>query len=157
MDDRVIPGTMPILALRGLAVFPKQTVHFEVGRIKSIRAVEEAMNNDRMILLLPQKDIASDDPSLSELYTVGTVAKIKQVLKGQENTLRVLAEGQYRAMVFRLAQSEPFFDGQVSELPDTEIIDSPKSGSVPSGLCFIQQIFGDLRISCTVGAVKNYG
>ena len=127
MDDRVIPGTMPILALRGLAVFPKQTVHFEVGRIKSIRAVEEAMNNDRMILLLPQKDIASDDPSLSELYTVGTVAKIKQVLKGQENTLRVLAEGQYRAMVFRLAQSEPFFDGQVSELPDTEIIDSPKN------------------------------
>ena len=127
MDDRVIPGTMPILALRGLAVFPKQTVHFEVGRIKSIRAVEEAMNNDRMILLLPQKDIASDDPSLSELYTVGTVAKIKQVLKGQENTLRVLAEGQYRARVFRLAQSEPFFDGQVSELPDTEIIDSPKN------------------------------
>ena len=63
MDDRVIPGTMPILALRGLAVFPKQTVHFEVGRLKSMRAVEQAMNEDRMILLLPQKDIPADDPA----------------------------------------------------------------------------------------------
>ena len=127
MDDRVIPGTMPILALRGLAVFPKQTVHFEVGRLKSMRAVEQAMNEDRMILLLPQKDITADDPALSELYTVGTVAKVKQILKGQDNTLRVLAEGQYRARVFRLTQSEPFFNGQVSEIPDADITDSPKN------------------------------
>jgi len=126
MDDRVIPGTMPILALRGLAVFPKQTVHFEVGRLKSMRAVEQAMNEDHMILLLPQKDITTDDPVLSELCTVGTVAKIKQILKGHDNTLRVLAEGQYRARVFRLTQSEPFFNGQVSEIPDAEITDSPK-------------------------------
>ena len=127
MDDRVIPGTMPILALRGLAIFPKQTVHFEVGRLKSMKAVEQAMSDDRMILLLPQRDITMDDPTLSELYTVGTVAKIKQILKGQDNTLRVLAEGQYRARVFKLNQSEPFFVGQVSEIPDTVITDSPRN------------------------------
>ena len=127
MDDRVIPGTMPFLAMRGLAVFPKQTVHFEVGRLKSMKAVEQAMNEDRLILLLPQKDITVDDPALSDLYAVGTVAKIKQVLKGQDNTIRVLAVGQYRARVFRLAQSEPFFNGQVYEVPDTEITDSPRN------------------------------
>lgn len=126
-DDRVIPGTIPILALRGLTVFPKQTVHFEVGRIKSMRAIERAMNDDRMILLLPQKDIAVDDPELSDLYTVGTVAKIKQVLKGQDNTVRVLAEGHYRARVYQLVQSEPYFSGQISELPDSEITDSPRN------------------------------
>lgn len=127
MDDRVIPGTMPFLALRGLTVFPKQTVHFEVGRIKSMRAVEQAMNDDRMILLLPQKDITTDDPALSDLYAVGTVAKIKQVLKGQENTIRVLVEGQYRARVFRLEKSDPFFVGQVYEVSETEIVDSPRN------------------------------
>ena len=127
MDDRVIPGNMPILALRGLAVFPKQTIHFEVGRLKSMKAIERAMNDDHMILLLPQKDITADDPSLSELCAVGTVAKIKQVLKGQDNTIRVLAEGKYRAQIVHLTQSEPYFNGLVAEVPDTEITDSPRN------------------------------
>ena len=127
MDDRVIPGNMPILALRGLTVFPKQVVHFEVGRKKSMKAIERAMNDDNMILLMPQKDITTDDPSLSELCTIGTVARIKQVLKGQNNTIRVLAEGEYRARVINLTQSEPFMNGQVAEIPDTEITDSPQN------------------------------
>lgn len=127
MDDRTIPGVMPILALRGLAIYPKQTVHFEVGRLKSMKSVEQAMSDDRMIFLVPQKDITTDDPTLSDLYSVGTVAKIKQILKGQDNTLRVLAEGQYRARVCQLMQSEPFLAGQVSEIPDTMITDSPRN------------------------------
>ena len=127
MDDRVIPGTMPFLALRGLTVFPKQTVHFEVGRLKSMKAIEQAMNEDRMIMLLPQKDITHDDPELSDMYAVGTVARIKQVLKGQDSTLRVLVVGQYRARVFRLDQSEPFFSGRVYEVAETEITDSPRN------------------------------
>lgn len=127
MDDRVVPGTMPFLALRGLTVFPKQTVHFEVGRLKSMKAIEQAMNEDRMIMLLPQKDITHDDPELSDMYAVGTVARIKQVLKGQDSTLRVLVVGQYRARVFRLDQSEPFFSGRVYEVAETEITDSPRN------------------------------
>ena len=127
MDEYVIPGTMPILALRGLAVFPKQTIHFEVGRLKSMKAVEQAMKADHMILLLPQKDIATDDPELSDLHSVGTVARIKQVLKGQDNTIRVLAEGQYRARVCQLKQSDPYFVGHVAEIPDTVITDSPRN------------------------------
>lgn len=125
MDDRVIPGDMPILALRGLTVFPKQVVHFEVGRAKSMKAIERAMNEDHMILLMPQKDITTDDPSLSDLCTVGTVARIRQVLKGQNNTIRVLAEGEYRARVVHLEQTEPFMNGQVSEVPNAEITDTP--------------------------------
>ena len=68
---------MPILALRGLAVFPDQTVHFDVGRPKSIRALETAMKQDQTLLLIPQKDMQVDDPKLIDLYPIGTVAKVK--------------------------------------------------------------------------------
>ena len=57
MEEHIIPGKMPFLALRGLAIFPKQTVHFEVGRLKSAKALERAMQEDRMIFLVPQKDM----------------------------------------------------------------------------------------------------
>ena len=84
---------MPILALRGLAVFPDQTVHFDVGRPKSIKALDAAMKQDQTIFLIPQKDITVDDPKLIDLYAIGTVAKVKQVLKTQNENLRVLVTG----------------------------------------------------------------
>ena len=78
MSEMIHVGNMPILALRGLVIFPDQTVHFEVGRTKSILALEEAMKGDQTLLLIPQKDIAEDDPELDGLHAMGTVAKIKQ-------------------------------------------------------------------------------
>ena len=81
MNTNVTVGTMPILALRGLAVFPDQTVHFEVGRVKSVLALEEAMKKDQTLMLIPQRDISQDDPALSDLYHIGTVAKVKQILR----------------------------------------------------------------------------
>ena len=126
MDDRVIPGSMPFLALRGLAIFPNQTVHFEVGRVKSMKALEKAMNDDRMIFLVPQSDISIDDPERKHLCPIGTVAKVKQVLKGSDNTLRVLVVGEYRARISRLIQKEPYFEGEVSQVAETEITDSPR-------------------------------
>ena len=104
MIENITVGTMPILALRGLAVFPAQTVHFEVGRRKSILALEEAMNKDQTLLLLPQKDISKDDPELRDLYHIGTVAKVKQILKGQGDAIRVLVSGLYRARIQELTQ-----------------------------------------------------
>ena len=62
MSDMIYAGTMPVLALRGLAVFPEQTVHFDVGRVKSALALDEAMKGDQMLLLIPQKNIVEDDP-----------------------------------------------------------------------------------------------
>ena len=75
MTETMYAGKMPILALRGLAVFPDQTVHFDVGRPKSIRALDAAMKKDQTLFLIPQKDMTVDDPKLTELYQIGTVAK----------------------------------------------------------------------------------
>ena len=84
MSDTIYAGKMPILALRGLAVFPEQTVHFEVGRAKSAKALEAAMAAEQLMLLVPQKDLLVDDPKLADLYAVGTVVRIKQILRSQD-------------------------------------------------------------------------
>ena len=89
-DEKMYAGKLPVLALRGLAVFPDQTVHFDVGRSKSVLALEAAMKQDQTLFLVPQKDLLVDDPKLSDLFPIGTVAKVKQVLKTQGENLRVL-------------------------------------------------------------------
>ena len=124
MSEIMTVGTMPILALRGLVVFPEQTIHFEVGRKKSVFALEEAMKRDQTLLLIPQRDISEDDPTLDGLHAMGTVAKVKQVLRAQGETIRVLVTGLYRARIQDLKQEEPYFQGQVVSVPDTELMDN---------------------------------
>ena len=117
-------GKMPILALRGLAVFPDQTVHFDVGRPKSIKALDAAMKQDQTLLLIPQKDMLVDDPKLIDLYSVGTVAKVKQVLKTQGENLRVLVTGVCRGKITEMSQTEPFMSGIVEAVPAPDTGDS---------------------------------
>jgi ATP-dependent Lon protease len=117
-------GKMPILALRGLAVFPDQTVHFDVGRRKSVLALEEAMRKDQNMLLIPQKDMTVDDPNLGDLYPIGTVAKVKQILRGQGETIRVLVTGICRARIKELQQNEPYLSGMVYSVPETRVTES---------------------------------
>ena len=74
MQEIIISERMPVLALRGLTVFPQATVHFDVGREKSVRALDKAMKGDQKIFLVTQRDILQDDPSMDGLYDVGTVA-----------------------------------------------------------------------------------
>ena len=124
MNENIISGVLPILALRGLAVFPDQTVHFEVGRKKSVLALDEAMRNDQNLLLIPQKDITVDDPDLTDLYSIGTVAKVKQVLRGQGETIRVLVTGICRARIRDLQQNEPYLSGVVCSVPESTVTDS---------------------------------
>ena len=81
MQEIIISERMPVLALRGLTVFPQATVHFDVGREKSVRALDKAMKGDQKIFLVTQRDILQDDPSMDGLYDVGTVAEVRQVLK----------------------------------------------------------------------------
>ena len=118
MTETFYAGKMPILALRGLAVFPNQTVHFDVGRKKSTLALDAAMKADQTLLLIPQKDILVDDPKLIDLYSVGTVCKVKQVLKTQGENLRVLVTGLRRAKITEVNQTEPYLSGIVESLPD---------------------------------------
>ena len=127
MTETMYAGKMPILALRGLAVFPDQTIHFDVGRSKSIHALEAAMKADQTLLLIPQKDMLVDDPKLIDLYSVGTVAKVKQVLKTQGENLRVLVTGICRGKITELSQSDPYLCGIVEAIPVPENGDSVRA------------------------------
>jgi len=127
LTETMYAGKMPILALRGLAVFPDQTIHFDVGRSKSIHALEAAMKADQTLLLIPQKDMLVDDPKLIDLYSVGTVAKVKQVLKTQGENLRVLVTGICRGKITELSQSDPYLCGIVEAIPVPENGDSVRA------------------------------
>ncbi len=127
MNEKLNIGKLPILALRGLAVFPDQTVHFEVGRKKSVLALENAMDHDQTLLLIPQRDISVDDPTDKDLYPIGTVAKVKQVLKTSGETIRVLVTGLYRARIQELTQEEPFLYGNVISVSELSLPDDLRS------------------------------
>ena len=109
---------MPLLALRGIFVFPKTSVHFDVIRKKSIEALNVAMASGRNIFLLTQKDISVEDPNEKDLYTVGTVAKIKQILRLSNDTVRVLVEGVYRAKLINVSANEPCLYADIVRLHD---------------------------------------
>ena len=125
MTEIVVSGQMPVLALRGLVVFPKQTVHFDVAREKSIKALDAAMEKDQIIFLVPQKSIIDDDPGADQLYPMGCVAKIKQVLRGGEN-IRVLVTGLYRARISEMNQNEPYMLGRVEMVHEKSYSLTPK-------------------------------
>ena len=127
MNEQIISGRLPVLALRGLAVFPGQSVHFDVGRMKSIHALDQAMNTDRYIFLVPQKDITTDDPNLDALYSIGCVAKVKQILRPQGEAVRVLINGICRGRISHLYQSEPHLEAEIQAVPETEVVDSPRN------------------------------
>ena len=127
MSEQIISGKLPVLALRGLAVFPGQSVHFDVGRMKSVKALEQAMQDGQYIFLVPQKDILVDDPSLDQLYSIGTVAKVKQILKPQGETLRVLINGICRGRIADLLRTEPYLEADIQAIPETEVVDSPRN------------------------------
>ena len=96
---RTEPVSLPMLPLRGLMVFPHMVLHFDVGRKKSIAALEQAMMADQKIFLVAQREIDVDDPGIDDIYHVGTIASIKQVLKLPGDNIRVLVEGRNRAIL----------------------------------------------------------
>ena len=116
MSDILISQQMPILALRGLTVFPEMVVHFDIGREKSILAMEAAMNEEQTIFLVTQKDVFVDDPKQKDLYEVGTVAHIKQVLRLPHDSIRILVNGLYRAKISSMEQDGPYLKGRVETL-----------------------------------------
>lgn len=126
-EEKLYAGKLPVLALRGLTVFPDQTVHFDVGRSKSILALEAAMKNDQTLFLVPQKDLLVDDPKLADLYPIGTVAKVKQVLKPQSENLRILVTGVCRGRIAELSQSEPYLFGTIEAVPEEQEGDSVRA------------------------------
>lgn len=107
---------LPAIALRGTTILPGMIVHFDVSRERSVKAIEAAMLNDQKIFLVTQKDPEVENPELSDLYHVGTIAYIKQVVKLPKNLLRVLVEGTERAELLSFSQETPFLESEVSVL-----------------------------------------
>lgn len=112
---------LPLIPLRGLTIFPHMVLHFDVGRQKSILALEEAMVNDQTILLVTQKDLKIEDPTFEDIYKIGTVSKIKQILKLPGDTIRVLVEGVNRAEVIELTQTEPYFEAKALVFEEVKV------------------------------------
>ena len=113
-----ITRNLPVLALRGVTAFPRQTVSFDVEREISIFALDNAMENDRRIFCVTQKELSTSAPGESDLYDVGTVCHILQIIKTSDTSVRVVVEGECRARLARLWQTQPFLQGQAELLPE---------------------------------------
>ena len=110
MTDSLLYKALPALALRGMVMFPKMRLHFEVGRSKSIAAVNAAVHNEQLVFLVTQRDISVDDPSAQELYPIGVIAEIKQVIRNPgANNIRVVVEGICRAKILNVLESDKYF------------------------------------------------
>ncbi len=110
---------LPVLPLRDIVVFPHMIVPLFVGREKSVLALEDVMREDKQILLVAQKNAAEDDPGTDDIYTVGTISTVLQLLKLPDGTVKVLVEGGQRAIVNKFDESQPFFQASIS------VIDEP--------------------------------
>ncbi len=124
MNETINTINLPVLALRGIAVFPEQTVHFDIGRMKSALALEHAMKKDQLLFLVPQKRIHEDDPGMTGLYSIGCVAQVKQILRSQGENIRVLVTGLYRARLTQMSQAEPYLSAEVERVA---VVSAPDS------------------------------
>lgn len=109
---------MPLLPLRGILVFPNMVLHLDVGRERSVIALEQAMVEDNRILLVAQKEARVDEPAPGDIYNMGTVAQVKQMLKLPGGTIRVLVEGLSRAYVQKFVATEPYFRVEAEEVTE---------------------------------------
>ena len=118
--------SLPMVALRGMVVLPEEVVHFDVSREKSLRAIERAMQEEQKIFLAAQKDIETEDPGIRDLYRVGCVASVKQIVKLPHKISRILVSGEKRAEMEYLSQEEPFLRADIQIIEDTVSEDNQK-------------------------------
>ena len=116
---------MPLIPLRGLTVFPSMVLHFDIGREKSIAALEKAMMINQTVFLVAQRDADTDLPTMDDFYHVGTVAKIKQMLRLPGDNIRVLVEGICRGEMMGLLKEVPYFQAEVKEVWEEEYAELP--------------------------------
>lgn len=117
-DELIIPGTLPLLPVRDIVIFPFMIVPLFVGRERSINAVDAALTKDRLILMATQKDISQDDPEPDDLHSVGTIGMIMRMLKLPDGRVKVLVQGLARAKVESFTQSQPSYAVNISQIKD---------------------------------------
>lgn len=112
---------LPAIALRGTTILPDMIVHFDVSREKSIKAIEKAMVQDQRVFLITQRDPQTEEPSQEDLYTVGTIGEIKQLVKNRKNMVQVLVEGKQRAELVRFDSEDVYLEAEVALSEEEEI------------------------------------
>lgn len=126
MENQTTYREIPMLPLRGVLVFPYMVIHLDVGRKKSVNAIEEAMMNNKEIFLATQKEAQTDEPEIDDIYAAGTIAEIRQVLKMPGGTMRVLVEGLHRAEVKGVVFTDPYIRVQVEEFKEDDVEKTPE-------------------------------
>ena len=111
------PVTMPALALRGLTIFPNMLLHFDVGRESSIKALDEAMTSGQTIFLVAQRDLAVENPQEGDLYTIGTISNVRQILRLPGDNVRVMVEGVSRGRLCQVVETLPHLQAEVEPIP----------------------------------------
>ncbi|MBV6685445.1 endopeptidase La [Bacillus sp. JRC01] len=131
--------TVPLLPLRGLLVYPTMVLHLDVGRERSVQALEKAMMDDHMIFLTTQKDSDIDEPTQDDFYEMGTLTKVKQMLKLPNGTIRVLVEGLNRGTISSYSNDQGFYEVEVDEYSDSEQKDSELDALMRTLLNYFEQ------------------
>ena len=114
--------SLPMVALRGMTIMPEMVVHFDVSREKSIAAIQEAMAGEQKIFLVAQKSIETDDPTQEDVYEVGTVGTIKQIMKLPKHIVRVLVSGETRGILKQLQQDTPYLRAEVEVIDESDLV-----------------------------------
>ena len=142
--DILHTSTMPALALRGLTVFPNVLIHFEVAREASVKALETAMNAGSPVFLVGQKDVAVEDPGADDLYQVGTISHIRQILRMPGDNVRVMVEGVSRGRCLQLLRSEPHLEAEVQEIAESPVRDGARTEALMRAVYDLFQDYAEL-------------
>ena len=138
MEDKIY--TMPAVALRGMTILPGMVAHFDISRERSIKAVETAMMGDQLIFLVTQKNANEENPQVSDLFSIGVVANIRQVIKLQNDIVRVLVEGSNRAELYEFTEETEYIEARIISYESQNDEDLPEQAA--SAMCMsVQETF----------------
>lgn len=149
-QERVNQSVLPTLALRGLTVFPNMMLHFDVARPASIRALDEAMTGGTPIFLVTQKDLMVEEPKQNDLYTVGTICNVRQILRLPGDNVRVMVDGRSRGRIVELTQTEPCLFANVEE-----IVVPAHSHNTPKEEALVRQVYDLFETYCGLSPRVN--
>ena len=119
---RKVPETIPLLPVRDVVIYPFMILPLFVGREKSVRAIDESLSRDRLILLVAQRDAEKEDPGVDEIHSVGTVAMIMRMLKMTDGRVKVLVQGLSRARVLGVERRDPYFEARIAEVQEMDVV-----------------------------------